>query len=190
MLTRKQPGKGVFGPPDNAASDVPALPQQQQQPLHEAPKAHPPRPFHSDKSMIGPARYSWKDLRQPMLRKSPFDMKDIRWLEHLSGSIESYCWKVAFGDQAPLVLKMNKEVLRLAEVDQRQLGHWKNLPPTLYVEQWRRLTSRQGWECFALVYEFIAEDELDNEEGSAERKEANRRRIEASTDFYASVKYW
>lgn len=45
-------------------------------------------------------------MRQPMLRKAVLDLKDIRWLEHLGGGMDGYCWKVAFGDQGPFVLKM------------------------------------------------------------------------------------
>ncbi|KLU91897.1 hypothetical protein MAPG_10846 [Magnaporthiopsis poae ATCC 64411] len=63
-------------------------------------------PFTTDEPMSGPAPYSWADLKKPLLRKCPFELKDIRWLKHLGGGMDGYCWKVAFGDQGPFVVKM------------------------------------------------------------------------------------
>ncbi|KAL8366287.1 hypothetical protein RB595_004859 [Gaeumannomyces hyphopodioides] len=62
--------------------------------------------FHTEDPMIGPPRYTWADLKTPLLRKSQYELKDIRWIQHLGGGIDGYCWKVVFGVQGPFVLKM------------------------------------------------------------------------------------
>ncbi|KAL8416323.1 hypothetical protein RB596_006762 [Gaeumannomyces avenae] len=231
-------------------------------------------PFHTEKPMSGPPRYSWDDLRKPLLRKSPFEVKDLRWLKSLGGGMDGCCWKVAFGDQGPFVLKIfwdyeapegffywaaqrefqNAAVLQMLEasvndrsdkgplvrifdnpkncteaienlyafseearqqpripvdidVTAEQDGMMRtrgcfgwlkikgdyfndyHLPPdrqvmpTLVIDKHRRERPFPGREYFAIVYEYIEEDRLDNEEGSEERKAANRRRIQTHMDF-------
>ncbi|KLU91024.1 hypothetical protein MAPG_09549 [Magnaporthiopsis poae ATCC 64411] len=216
-----------------------------------------PRPFHTDEPMIGPPNYAFDSLRRPRLRKSLFEIEDIRWLQHLGGGIDGYCWKVAFGDKGPYVVKMfwedkdpsgflywaaerefqNAAVLQMIEasvsdhgdawvleepengmeaienlyafseegrrksripagmdgttrqgvcrtrkcfgwlkLNSNSFGHWKNKPRPVQIDKWRRDSPYPGHEYFAIVYEYIEEDELD-EENSAEQKEANRRRI-------------
>ncbi|KAL8381318.1 hypothetical protein RB595_005537 [Gaeumannomyces hyphopodioides] len=63
-------------------------------------------PFTTEEPLVGPPRYSWADLRKPLLRKCPFDLKDICWQQHLGGGYDGWCWKVSFGDQGLFVLKL------------------------------------------------------------------------------------
>ncbi|EJT79557.1 hypothetical protein GGTG_04642 [Gaeumannomyces tritici R3-111a-1] len=250
--------------PSSSSSSPPSPPR----PAPEKPR-RPPKSFYTDTPMTGPPSYSWKDLRHPMLRKATLDLKDIRWLEHLGGGQDGYCWKVAFGDQGPFVLKMfwdderpdvatywaperecqNVAVLQMMEASLRDhgpvrlydytdtranaienlyafseegrkkpripddmdltveqlwmhrtrqcfgwlkltmdsFGHRKNRPPVLVWLGLRRPPPQPGREYFAMVYEYIEEDELDDEGDLGERKEANRRRISVSMGFLSLI---
>ncbi|KAL8296302.1 hypothetical protein RB597_005648 [Gaeumannomyces tritici] len=100
MAAVKETNAPAMSAPLNAAQ-LPAVREQ-----HERWMRPKRIPFHTDEPMSGPARYSWADLRKPLLRKCPLELKDIRWLEHLGGGYDGYCWKVAFGNQGPFVVKL------------------------------------------------------------------------------------
>ncbi|KIH87517.1 hypothetical protein SPBR_05108 [Sporothrix brasiliensis 5110] len=56
--------------------------------------------------MVGLPRCDLDDLGKPQLRKCPFDIDSISWLERLGGGRDGYCWKVKFGDKGPFALKL------------------------------------------------------------------------------------
>ncbi|KAL8383697.1 hypothetical protein RB595_010750 [Gaeumannomyces hyphopodioides] len=151
-------------------------------------------PFHTDEPMSGPARYSWADLRKPLLRKCPFELKDIPWLEHLAGGYDGYCWKVAFGDQGPFVVKLfwddeppenmyywaaqrefqKAAVLQMIEASLGDLGDGDGQ----IVGKYRRGPTDPAQEYFAIVYEYIEAEQGDDDPDSVDLEE-----IQASMEF-------
>ncbi|KLU81868.1 hypothetical protein MAPG_00949 [Magnaporthiopsis poae ATCC 64411] len=170
-------------------------------------------PFHTEESMSGQPRYSWDDLRKPLLRKSPFEFRDYEAPEGL------FYWAAQREFQNAAILQM----MEASVSDRRDKGpsvrifdNPKNsteaienifafsgealqqprapgdyfndyhLPPhrqvmaTLVIEKRRRERPFPGREYFAIVYEYVGEDELDDEEGSEDRRAVNRKRIAVS----------
>lgn len=63
------------------------------------------RPFYSDEPLVDRPRRTWKDFQQPLLRRCPYDAKDIDRWKRLDGGLDGYCWKVRLGKQGPFVPK-------------------------------------------------------------------------------------
>lgn len=48
----------------------------------------------------------WENLAKPRLRRCPFELKDITWLEKLGYGRDGFVWKVKFKDETPYALKL------------------------------------------------------------------------------------
>lgn len=59
---------------------------------------------------------TWENLKKPRLRRCPFDLEDITWLEKLGYGIDGFVWKVKFKDETLYALKL--------------VSHWQSQPST------------------------------------------------------------
>lgn len=71
-------------------------------------------PFRDDAPMMGPPGTTAADLEMPRLRRCPFSLDSMVWEARVDGGLDGYIWKVRFGAQGPLALKVVSVVTQAA----------------------------------------------------------------------------